>query len=62
MRVGIPLMKYVLASLAKSVLISLGLTAAVSPTGAAVQKKTYGSRMTTLIIWKSEMKNMKMIK
>ena len=50
MRVGIPLMKYVLASLAKSVLISLGLTAAVSPTGEAVQKKTYRSRMTTLII------------
>ena len=38
MRVGIPLMKCVLASLAKSVLISLGLTAAVSPTDAAVQK------------------------
>ena len=40
-------MKNVLKTLAKSVLIPLVLTAAVSATDAAIQKKLFGSRMTT---------------
>ena len=52
-----------LKSLAKSVLIPLGLTAAASATDAAIQKKVFGSvrpldlasRMTTLIISNEEM-------
>ena len=42
-------------SLSKGVLISLGLTAAVSATDAAIQKKKIGSGMTTLIISNQEM-------
>ena len=49
--------------LAKSVLIPLGLTAAASATDAAIQKKTFESDMTTLIISKEEMNDiMKIIK
>ena len=40
-------MKNVLKTLAKSVLISLGLTAASSATDAAIQKKLFGSGMAT---------------
>ena len=47
---GLSLMKNVLKSLAKSALIPLGLTAAASTTDAAIQKKIFGSGMTTLII------------
>ena len=43
-------MKNVLKLLTKSVLISLGLTAEASATDAAIQKKIFGSSMTTLII------------
>ena len=39
-------MKNVLKPLAKSVLIPLGLTASVSPTDAAIQKKIIGSSVT----------------
>ena len=35
-------------------MIPLGLTAAVSATDAIIEKKIYGSRMTTLIISKEE--------
>ena len=45
-----PLLNSVLKQLAKSVLIPLGLTAATSATNAAIQKKMFGSGMTTLII------------
>ena len=48
-------MKNVLRLLAKSVSVSLGLTAAVSTTDAAVEKKMFGSGMTTLIISNEEM-------
>ena len=48
-------MKNVLRLLAKSVSMSLGLTAAVSTTDAAVEKKMLGSGMTTLIISNEEM-------
>ena len=43
------LMKNVLKQLAKSVLIPLGLSAAASPRDTAIQKKIFGSDMTTLI-------------
>ena len=43
-----PLTENVLKPLAKRVLIPLGLTAAASATDAAIQKKTFGSSMTTL--------------
>ena len=55
MKIGLPLMKNVLALLAKSVLIPLELTAAASTTDAAIQKKIFGSGMTTLIISIEEM-------
>ena len=45
-----PLIRNVLKPLAKSVLISLGLTAAASAIDSAIHKKTFGSSHTTLII------------
>ena len=47
-------MKNVLASLAKSVLVPLRLTAGASATDAAIQKNIFGSG-TTLIISDEEM-------
>ena len=56
-------MKSVLTPLAKSVLIPLGLTAAISATDAAIQKKIHESRTTALIISNDEMKKkMKIVK
>ena len=48
MSVGLLLMKNVLTSLIKSVLVFLGLTAADSSTDATIQKKIYGLGTTTL--------------
>ena len=50
-------MTNVLATLAKSVLIPLGLTATLSATGRAIKKKIYESGMTTLIISNKKMKD-----
>ena len=50
-------MKNVLTLLANSVLIPLGLTAAVLATDTTTQKKTFGSGMTTMITPNKEMKN-----
>ena len=47
LKTDFPLMKNVLKTLAKSVLIPLGLTATASATDAAIQKKLFGSGMTT---------------
>ena len=44
---GLPLIKYVLTTLAKGVLMPLRLTAVASATDVAIQKKTFGSEMTT---------------
>ena len=56
-------MKNVLKTLAKSVLIPLGFTAAAAATDAAIQKKILGSGMTTLIISNEEMNDiMKIVK
>ena len=54
---GLPLMKNVLQPLAKSVLISLGLTAAASATVADIHQKMFGSGGTILIISNEEMIN-----
>ena len=56
-------MKNVLTSLAKSILILLGLTAAALATDAAIHQKMFGSGNTTLIISNGEMNNiMKIVK
>ena len=63
LKAGLPVTKNGLKLLAKSVLILLGLTAAATATDAAIQKKIFGSGMTTLIISNEEMDDiMKIIK
>ena len=59
---GLPLIKNVLAPLAKSVSIPLGLTAAASATKAAIQKKIYGPGTTVLLISNEEKEIMKIVK
>ena len=55
-----PLIGNVLKSLAKSVLIPLGLTATASATDAVIHKKMFGSGKATLIISKALAKQLKM--
>ena len=57
LKTGLPLMKSVIKSLAKSVLIPLGLTAAASAADAGIHKKILesGHNNTTLIISNDEM-------
>ena len=63
LKAELPLTKNVLKTLAKSVLIPLGLTAATSATDAVIHKKMFGSSTTTLIISNEEMNNiMKIVK
>ena len=50
MTAGLPLTKSVLTPLAKSVLISLGLSAGMLAVDADIQKIVYGSGTTALII------------
>ena len=50
-------MKNVFQPLAKSVLVSLGLTAAASAPDVGSYKKIFGTRMTTLIILNEEMED-----
>ena len=53
----------ILKTLAKSVLVPLGLTAAASATDAAIHKKMFGSGTATLIISNEEMYDiMKIVK
>ena len=62
-KIGFFLIGNVPKTLAKSVLILLGLTAAASTTNAAIQKKMFGSGVTTLIISSEEMNDiMKTVK
>ena len=49
-KTGLPLIKNVIKPLAKSVLISLGLTAAASVVDGGIRKKILGSGNITLII------------
>ena len=58
LKTGLPLMKKVLKSLAKSVSKPLGFTAAVSSTDSAIQKKIFGSGMKALINSNEEMDDM----
>ena len=65
LKTGLSLMKNVFKPLVKSILTSLGLTAAAAAaaTDAAIRKKTFGLGMTTLIISNEEMNDiMKTIK
>ena len=57
LKIGLPLMKSVIKSLAKSVLLPLGLTAAASAADAEIHEKILGSghNNTTLIISNDEM-------
>ena len=49
--------------LARSILVTLGLTAACSATNAAIQRKNFGFGTTALITPNKEMKdNMKIVK
>ena len=61
MTAGLPLMKTVVTPLTKSVLISLGLTAAMSATDAVIQNKIYRSGTTTLIISNEKMEGIKQL-
>ena len=55
LEIGLPLIKNVLKPLAKSILITLGLTATVPSTDVAVHKKMFGSGTTTLLVSNEEM-------
>ena len=55
LKTGLPLIKNVIKPLTKSVLITLGLTAAASGADAGIHKKILGSGNTTLIISNEEM-------
>ena len=61
LKTGLPLIKNVIKSLAKSVLIPLGLTVAASAADTGIHKKILGSghnnNTTTLIISNNEMKD-----
>ena len=60
---GLPLIKIVLTSLVKSVLIPLVLSTEMSSADADIQKKIYGSGTTVLIISNKEIENiMKIVK
>ena len=58
LKTGLPLIKNVIAPLAKSVLIPLGLTAAASAVDAGIHKKILGSRNTALIISNEDMEDL----
>ena len=55
LKIGLPLIGNVLKSLAKGILIPLGLPSAASATEAAIHKKMLVSDTTTLIISNEEM-------
>ena len=57
LKTGLPLIKNVIKPLAKSVLIPLGLTAAVSAADARIHKKILGLWNATLIISNNEMED-----
>ena len=57
LKTGLPLIKNVIKTLAKSVLIPLGLPAAASAADAGIHKKILGSGNTTLIISNNEIED-----
>ena len=58
LKTGLPLIKNVITSLPKSVLIPLGRTAAASAADAGIHKKILGSGNTTLIISNKDMEDL----
>ena len=58
LKTGLPLIKNVIKLLAKSVLIPLGLTAAVSAADLGIHKKILGSGNTRVIISNNKMKDL----
>ena len=56
-KTGLSLIGNVFKPLAKSILIPLGLTAAVSAADSAIHKKIFGSGFTTLMVSNEEMNN-----
>ena len=58
MLAGLPLMKNLLISLVKIVLLPLGLKLPASATDATIGKKIYGSVMTALILSNKKMDGM----
>ena len=61
MTAGLPLMKYVLASSAKGVLLPIELSSGMSAADAAIQNKIYGSGTTALAISNEEMEDIRKI-
>ena len=61
MSVGLPIMKNVLTSLAKNLLVLLGLTTVASATDTALQNTIFWLGSTALIIWNKEMEDIKNI-
>ena len=57
MTVGLPVIKSELMPLAKRVFLPLGLSAGMLGADAAIQKKSYGSGITALIISNEEMED-----
>ena len=62
MTARLPLIKNVLTPLAKSVLLSLGVTAAASATDATIQKKIFGSSTKTFVFSNNLNDTMKIVK
>ena len=62
MTAALPLMKYLLTPLVKSVLIPLGLTAAVSATDTTTQKKIIRSETALIILNKETEDIMEIVK
>ena len=58
LKTGLPMIKNVLTPLAKSVLISLGITSAASAADTGIHKKILGSGNTTLIILNKDMEDL----
>ena len=61
MSAGLPLLKSVLTSFGKYVLLPFALIAAMWKINAAIQRKIYGSGTTVLIISNEEMEDIKKI-
>ena len=63
LKTGLPQIGNILKSLAKSILMPIGLTAAAPGTDAVIHKKMFGFSNTTLIIRNEKMNdNMKIVK
>ena len=59
LKTGLPLMKNVIKSLTKSILIPLGLKASASATDAAIHNQMFGSGIATLMLSNEEMNDIR---